>query len=347
MGESKRALIATFNRSRNFGAMLQSYALQQKLQELGVASEHLDRYVPQAARHFSLKQWLKDLRNRRANLLFQSFQDDYLHYTEKKYRTSECDELKEEYTHFIAGSDQVWNCKNGIIPEFFLEFAGDENKRISYAASIGLSKLPEEHKERFKEAVEKFQRISVREKTGAELVRAIIGKNVETVLDPVFLLPVRTWERILVPPKDSGYIFVYGFDVSDRMKEYIKELRNRTKKRVISVYRLKGMPVNRVVGPQIGPLEFLGYVHNADYIVTSSFHCTAFSLIFQKKMIVDHHGTTGSRTKDLLVSVQYPETPPLNKLDQWISEKVDYQTIQVLLDQQIEKSAAFLKEAIT
>lgn len=345
----KKVLISTFNRAYNFGALLQSYALQKKLFDMNVDAQHLDYEYNSIDGCFpwgGVKQTIKKLRDYKKTKLFNGFQRKYLCYTEKHYTISELKNLNEDFDYFIVGSDQVWNCRNGLNPIFYFEFVDKEKKKISYAASIGISEIPEEYKSEFKQLVERFDYISVREKTAKELLDRMIDKDICQVLDPVFLLSTESWKKIMKVPKCDEYIFVYGFDISETMKSYINELRNRERKKVISVYSIPGLKVDHVVNLKTGPQEFLGYVYNASYIVTSSFHCAAFSIIFNKKMIVDHHGLTGTRTRDLLELFQYPPAPQLDELVSWINYEIDYDSINKKIDELRESSLKFLEEAI-
>lgn len=341
----KKVLISTFNRAYNFGALLQSYALQQKLIDMNVDVKHLDLQI-NVNKSRSIRQVLKRFRDFKKNRLFEGFQRKYLCYTEKQYGIAELDSLNNDFDYFIVGSDQVWNCSNGLNPIFCLKFVNEGKRKISYAASIGVSEIPEEYKSKFIELIERFDYISVREKTAVKLLNEIVSKKIQLVLDPVFLLPVESWEKMIKVPRQSGYIFVYGFDISDRMKSYINELRNQEGKKVISVYNIPGLKVDHVIHLTTGPKEFLGYITKASYIVTSSFHCAAFSIIFNKKMIVDHHGLTGTRTRDLLDLLQYPPAPSIDELSNWIKHPIDYDAINKNIEILRESSLKFLEEAI-
>lgn len=340
----RKVLITTFNRARNYGALLQSFALQEYIKKQSIAVKHLDRMKTEGS--FSIKLFLKNILEYRANKRFKSFQNQYITYTTRKYSYNELYALNKEYTHFISGSDQVWNCKHGMVPEFFLSFVSGNNVRISYAASIGLSNIPEEYKVDFINAVDKFSYISCREKTSAEIVQNLIGRQVEFVLDPVFLLSSREWEGIMKKPKIKNYIFVYGFDISEKMKTYILELKRITGLPIVSVFNISGLKVDKILYQNIGPVEFLGYIYGASYVVSSSFHCVAFSLIFEKRLLVFHHKITGVRTRDLLELVSYPKLVSLEQLNEWVKSDFCYDSVREKLAIYISSSKTYIKEAL-
>ena len=131
-----------------------------------------------------------------------SFRNDYLKLTEKCNTTDELERLNEQYDAFITGSDQVWNVGHGVNRDFYLQFVRPDKRRISYAASFGVSDIPDMHKADTIEGLSNISYISVREKTGKELIKKITRQDSAVVLDPVFLISPNHWEAIMASPKN-------------------------------------------------------------------------------------------------------------------------------------------------
>lgn len=300
--------IATMSRDISYGANLQAYSLQKKIKE--ICECECDHIAREAQKH-SVFVKIRNPRNILTNLnrlvhysnhsrkmnLFEQFQQR-MSFTQKIYNDANAAELNELYDVFITGSDQVWNCENGMNNILFLRFASDEKKRIAYAASIGLYDIPNQYVDGFTEAVMKFDYISVREKRAKEIVFNLTGKECIDILDPVFLYSKEEWIRELTPRIiPNKYIYVYATQVTDEMLDAVKRCQQKTGYEVISVHKLLNYKTVEFVS---GPLEFLNYIYNAEYVITSSFHCVAFSMIFGKRLTVIPHKSTGERVINVL-----------------------------------------------
>ena len=167
--------IITCHRAFNYGAVLQTYALQKFLKNHGYEVEVID-YTPQYIRKSYNKSILKRiirplLRSydfKKSNQVFGSFLNQEVNLTEKRYYSyEELEENPPDCDAYIAGSDQIWNCniENGKDDAFFLKFVPNNKIKISYAASISMDEIPQNQKNRFKENLKDFNHISVREQT--------------------------------------------------------------------------------------------------------------------------------------------------------------------------------------
>ena len=317
--------ILTFVHAYNYGAELQCFALQRKLRNLGYNVEVLDVYrpidpeyhhMPTDKRfiplyHFDEKNDIKARRNRKLSTLLRflispfttvvekrrskSFKEFHILHTalsaRKYYNYSElydCQNLG--YTHFIVGSDQVWNYSNGIPTEpYFLTFARDAVK-VSYAASIGHSDIPQTVAEKYKEWLKDFKGISLRESQGVKLIKEITGRqDVVHVLDPVFLLSKEEWMNYFPSTNvEEQYIAVYLLSVShyaigiaQELAEYFKCKIKIITTKTYSQYRGKNIEI--IKGES--PAAFVSLFANAKFIVTNSFHGTAFAINFNKPFI--------------------------------------------------------------
>lgn len=367
----------------NYGASLQSYALQHNLESMGNEVEiidfnpwfHCDRYNPfwmpknAIGRAASIIKVLPFLRfiwypfkayrggmfktwGRKA--AFDTFEKEYYHLTATKYGSS--DELKQnppQADAYVAGSDQIWNTfsENGKEPGYYLDFGDDKTKRISYAASLATSSIKEECKNFVKEELSHFDAISVREKTGFKLLENLGIKDVSVVLDPVFLLDKGEWRKLskkgnLYGLRPGSYILVYDFLGNDEsMASFVKKYAKDKSLKIVSVNDFSERNYVDMNINNAGPLEFLALIDNADCVVASSFHATAFSVIFEKEFYTfSLKGfNNSSRMYDLLSTIGLEIR--MNPKD--ISDKsVEWRNVGERLKTQILKSKEFLAKSL-
>ncbi|WP_026765895.1 polysaccharide pyruvyl transferase family protein [Selenomonas ruminantium] len=302
----------TFHRARNYGAILQCYALQKALEKLDYESEVLDYDCRAVSAGYDLvlmnstvdfiKSILRLPMTYIKNKKFKRFSERYINISRPLLK-SELVNVAEEYDAVITGSDQVWNYRlSDSDSAYFLDFIPDKNKRLSYGASFGIKNIPKEKEYFYRKNLAGMGKILVREKTGEMLVKKISGCDACSVLDPVFLLSVSDWKKIMPLNKKRGYIFVYMPG-----EHTLKVAQNLASKKNLQIvhcaYDKSFLNPQRNIGDirlSLGPDEFLSLINGADYVVTGSFHATAFSLILQKKFFVEIPQNVGSRIIDLL-----------------------------------------------
>ncbi len=288
--------ILTFSQSYNYGALLQSYALQKTLCRLG--HEALLIRIGEPPKPKTLKYKLKNLLEYKRQKAYCEFLHNHLTFYETIITPENAYILNSDFDGFISGSDQVWNMKNGIDPIFFQKFANKNKLKMSYSASIGLNEIPEKYRDESICLINDFDYVSLREISALRMLQQYTDRKLYCHADPVFLLNKSEWDNLcenLIEQKN--YIFVYGTQMSETLKHFAENLHQKTGLPLISVFPLKNA---KVVGGAIGCKEFVSYIKNADYVITSSFHCTAFSMIYQKRVFVIPHSETFSRTEDLL-----------------------------------------------
>ena len=193
-----------------------------------------------------------------------------------------------KYDAVIAGSDQIWN------PDltqkdmaYLLDFVPEDTVKISYAASFGTDRLDEKRAALYKKYLDSFDKLSVREQQGAYIIRKLCGKAAEHTADPTFLLQKEDWERFMTAPPYQDYILLYMIKYSDRLFRTAQELAGKTGKQLVfisdSMKRKKGVRYVRYAAPE----EWTGLLYHAACVVTNPFHGTAFSIHFNKRMIVE------------------------------------------------------------
>lgn len=309
--------VITFHSANNYGAVLQTWALQKVLKELGakpgVINYHPDiidgLYDPMKLKKGITRDLLKlkvYIRNRKSLIRYKKFKS----FIRTKlnligdYRTyKDLVEARLNLDAYIVGSDQVWNPTHigGFDPAYYLEFAEQGSRRISYAASLGTDYIAAKYKNKMEKALKGFTAISVRERSVQAAVSELADKPVEVVLDPTLLLNVEDYDEIKIKSKyKKPYILVYSIEKNAQLIEFANK---------ISVSL--GMPIlqRRPSGGLINQMEpfytsdageFLGYIESAEYVITNSFHGTVFSVLYGKPFVSMLHTDTGKRTEDLL-----------------------------------------------
>ena len=208
--------------------------------------------------------------------------------------------LNDQFDLFFVGSDQVWNyrIRNLRLDDFFLTFA-DDKKKCSISASFGTDELADSEEERYRSSLSEFAHISVREKTGAKIIRNLIGREVPVLVDPVMMLSPDEWMRVEKKPRvdiSKPYVLKYYLGKDE------KSIDTWASENGYIVYDL--MDKNNRKLYSAGPGEFLSLVRNASLVCSDSFHCIAFSILFSRPFIVyERQGTENymaSRLETLL-----------------------------------------------
>lgn len=303
----KKIGIVTFHRALNYGAVLQGYALQRTITSLGAKCDIVDYICPRITHDYKpfrvekkgfLKSFAKScvMCRRRAKRrdAFQSFFNNCIVKSKKQYTPENISQAKNDYDLFISGSDQVWSAHCvGFDPAYFLTFA-DSRQKYSYAASFANTQLPDYRIEEYKKRLADFQQYSVREESGVKLVKDLTGKDAYTHLDPSLLLSADEWSEIAVRKLQQPYILIYTANPPISLVEFAKKL---SEEKNMPIYYINDAPhpvkngINYIVAPSVE--EFVGYFKYASYVVTNSFHGTAFSTIFNKSMFVELKNKSG------------------------------------------------------
>lgn len=323
--EKNKIGILTFHCADNFGAMLQAFGLKNYLRNMGAAADII-RYEPffMTGRHwlfpympagsvrrrvrYALDGGISNLRSvrayfkRRANM--KRFRMENLAGNSQRKLVFPRQLGKLHYSCYIVGSDQIWNpdITFGLREEYFGVFGNDKKeKAVAYAASLGKGFLPAEYDKSFAALVNNLSAVTVREKDAIPYVKRFFAGPVTAVLDPVFLLGKAEWEKIESVPHREGYVLLYSTELNKEMAEYAKVLAKRKKTDVVELRAGHGSADESFITDYTaGPAEFLGYIHNAGYVVTNSFHGIAFSIIYRRKFMAFLHQSLGVRIQNIL-----------------------------------------------
>ena len=206
------------------------------------------------------------------------------------------------------------------------------------------------NKETFKEKLKIIDSLSVREEKIAEELGKILNQKIPITLDPALLLPRKDWEKytreVNISKVNEKYILVYQIGKSKKFADIVDAFSDKSGYKVIHFER-RASYKNKLFGAyDIGPFEFVNYIKNAEYVITTSFHATVFSILFNKKLWCVPLGGAGVRITDLLSKLHMKnrvinDVNDINKID--YSETIDYDSVQKLLEEERQKSINWLK----
>lgn len=337
----KKIGIVTLPGNFNYGNRLQNYALQQVLVSLNNNVQNIVLPTKKRRRQVTLKLIISNIltrlstENRQYHKMMEKkipiltpFTDKYLKSQEFKFSNIS------SFDAFFVGSDQVWNPDYiGNDSRYFLDFVPRE-KRFSYAASFGLSKIPDQFRRSYRQSLEEMNKISVRETQGLDIINSISNVSATLVADPTLLLTQNQWDQLANNSgfiSDQEYILVYilGDFVQENNDKIIKYAKNKNAK-IITIMGDRYNPDYWIPNP----LEFLAAIRGALAVFTDSFHCTVFSIIFKIPFIVFDRSDTQmvSRIDTLLSCFNFEDNKfsPKTNIDKVLSEMVVSETTQIL-----------------
>lgn len=372
---NKKIGILTFHNAYNYGAFLQTYALQAALEEVDCDVEIINyqnrKFLKNYVYAYNFKKAVSNVD--RLKVVYRYLRNQYtfkmlctksnkfekticekLNITKKIYSASEINE--HIYDFLIAGSDQVWNFH--IIEEdyiYLLDFVKDSSKKLSYAASFGRTEFSDYHYQIMKKYLQDFNKITVREKTGKKLLEEKCDINSEEVLDPTLLLRKNSWiqftnnqKRIL---KDK-YILIYLVGPYTYLYDVAVDYAKKNNLTVIALgdiqksYVYKKVKINTMIDAD--PIEFINYFLNAEVVFTTSYHGTIFSINFNKEFYFElskEKTNNNSRIVDIVEKFEiYNHEITSNKLN---VNTIDWCKIEKKIEDERMKSLQKLYEMIT
>lgn len=368
--------IITYHHYYNYGTMLQAYALQKKVCELGYAAELIDFkqdnslsmvekiqlrirrlpvYIKETDKYRTLakaKQYFALRTNK-----FEEFYQRELVVGEHKYTNTE-QLMKEppQYDAFLVGSDQTWNPYVANAPEaFYLPFVEDNNKKGSYGPSLAVTVLSEEQKKLYRERLQTFAYLSCREEAGSQLLEEITGKEVTTVLDPTLLLTKEEWLKFVTEEEiKREYILTYFLGDKKEHRKFVEQLSENTGLKVVSIpFSYLDIKNPRTDKRWVGPESFISLIKNAAIVCTDSFHGTMFSINLNSnfysfcKMDDSNVGSQNSRLYSALDIFGLSERliKDCDNVPTKI-EPIDYKQVNEILYQKRSESMKYLEEML-
>lgn len=362
--------IITISEHNNYGNRLQNYALQKFLLNYAENVDTIwwckDNYI--LNKKFNIKTAVKYLLNYKETRLYvdnkyikdcireyniKKFSDKYISI---KYDYTINKDLNNKYDFFIVGSDQVWNTNFWMgwdslvntINAVFLKFLSKE-KRVAYAASIAIPEIPKDKEKIFKDGLNEMKAISVREKTGADLVKNLTGREVPVVVDPTILLSKEEWQKIeMVPEWYNGekYILTYFLGNPSPI------IKNIAKKNNWKIYNLMDKNDFDLYTSRVE--EFVYLIDHAQLVATDSFHACVFSILMNTPFLVVNRQQKGvadmtSRIDTLMELFGYQGRYIINGECNLSEDEIlymDFSNVKAIQEREIERSTAYLKTAL-
>lgn len=318
----KKVAVVTLHYIRNYGSLLQTYATQKKFELMGYSAEIVDYVRPNAEDNNLIKAGmqrkgqngnavkkmiytcLKKIETSKRKKVCDNFLTQYIHLTRKYADYADLKNNPPSADIYVTGSDQTWNSEynGGVLPAYYLDFAPEGKKRIGYSISIGMDQFPNNEIKETTEYVKKYTAISVREESAKKLIEGLGIRNVQHILDPTLVLNKEEWSNMIAHRMiQDKYIIIYRLNDNPEMEQFAQDLAKKTGCKIVrmsyylSHYRNKG---KMIYCPTVQ--EFLSLINYADYVVTDSFHCTAFSLNFHKEFFVFYPGKYNTRLQSVL-----------------------------------------------
>lgn len=345
----------------NYGGLLQNWALQQVLKNMGHEPITIDAYQRYAPFHFAFN-WTRALLKRltgkkiklpkrykgslRSELLGQ-FVEQHINKTEVMWHYKR--DVVDQYgmKALVVGSDQVWRAEynRDHLEDMFLCFAeGLPLKRVAYAASFGVDEwdFTPEQTEACASLAQQMDAVSVRESSGVDLCREHLGVKAQCVLDPTLLLDAEGYRDIIDDNWDGGepYLAVYCLDITPEKESFFNRL--ASERGLVVRYFAAGWKAKLTVE------QWLAMLSKASMVVTDSFHGTIFSILFGRDFYtMGNPGRGNTRFTNLL--------RPLGLENRFLdasslvlpyNEEIDWPTVRSLLAKLRESSITFLTQAL-
>lgn len=372
----KIGIITHYYNSKNYGGVLQAYALCAFLRKEGYDAEQiqfdkeygkgLKRRIGNVCRAvLSIPQRIKytgiyrKLSQKEKN--FFEFRDEWIPHSKTVYTQRTLKKLAGEYDLFITGSDQVWH-PNAVCDAYLLDFGMDGIHKMSYAASISKDSLTEQEQIRYQKALADYRAISVREKNAVGLLQSFIAMPIKWVVDPVFLLCKEEWQSVIDDDQKTDFPYVACYFLGDDkdIRKLAKEYAENRGFRLVTIPFLSGEVQQADIGfgeePRIdvAPMEFVKIIKNAEVVFTDSFHAMAFSLIFERQFFVFERNIKSSMSSRIESLAEMFDTPDhfcndsKKRTIEYIvqADSIDYTKPFPMFETMRSDSIAFLNENI-
>ena len=350
----KKACIATFCEWSSYGSIMQAIGLKRTLEKLNCESFIIKdnprpSYKNKSFFPGSIKRMLKwalSIPYQKSNLEIYKKGMDFIDknldikYFDNYTKLKQCSPTADIY---IAGSDQIWHpalCKE----IFFLDFVPENKKRISYAASMGITDIPTQNKEKFRKLVSRLDAYSVRENSMVNIIQDMTDSRPQVHIDPAFLIAAEEWRSLEVKYNIcEPYILVYALYWDKSFNAELKELHKKTGYKIVSLQSaFRPIYSNQIVS-NAGPGEFLWLVDHAQAVITSSFHGTVFSLIFNKRVSAIINPDSRTRISDLFDMLNIKTGVPSKLFDEF---NINYSYVNEKIVELKEKSITYLRGEI-
>lgn len=357
--------IITLHYINHYGSLLQTYATCKMFAKMGHNAEIIDYIRPNAEEKIQLRMALnakgfkklslkgiafvlsKKIENKKRKEFSNAFLSKYVPMTR---RYMDYEDLKKNppiADIYVTGSDQTWNSEynGGVLPAYYLDFVPGDKKRIGYSVSIGMPKIPEKEYNQTKKYIEKYAAISVRENSAKEIIQNMGYNNVMQILDPTLILNREDWLPLVANRMvDEPYIVIYKLNSIPEIESFAENLAQKTGFKIVRMsyylnhYKYKG---KMIYSPTVE--EFLSLIYHAEYVLTDSFHCLAFSLNFGKEFYAFYPNKYSTRLKSLMELTGTTDRVVENP-EKFVNTKIDYSYVNDILERERKKAIKFIAD---
>ena len=384
----KKIAIVSCYYVKNYGSMLQAYAVQKMLDNMNIENENLVYIKSKSPKQLSsyAKRLLFDANIRKTKLKnlkkklyskthkeydvnfsirskkFEEFKTKYFKLSKPYYGYKNLKMSSNDYDAFLLGSDQLWHPMNLENHYFTMEFIDNNKPKITYAPSFGVSEIPKNQIKKTKAYLKRIEHISIREESGKKIIKELIGRDVPIVLDPSFMLDLKEWDAIQ-PEKNvytnNKYIFCYFLGDNQEHRDTVNQIKKLTGYDIVTLPHIDEIAKSdKNFGDaklyDVGPAEFINLIKNAEIVFTDSFHCTAFSIMYQKKFFTfnrfksNSKGSTNTRLKSILSLLGLEQRLITNYNDciKLYDEEINFMATNITLKKLRTKSLDYLKKAL-
>lgn len=359
--------VITWFHYENYGTILQATALQEYLRSIHTEPALIEiPFYSIDSRHMKVSLSERVINHIFNILISKRFRSDIanksLKFHDAIYTKYEVQQIEDtfsktcnEFDLLICGSDQIWS-PYWYNDFYFANFPDIKTPKISYAPSIGVKEIPPYLQGTYYNSLKSFYKLSVREENARKKIESITGLPCQTVMDPVFLLDRRKWLKIIGNGQNTqeDYILCYMLDDNSNHWKAIHEFASIHQMKLVIIpmksrsYFEKGEHCY-----DAGPNDFLQLITNAKYVLTDSFHASAFSIILQKQFYVFERtakidiNSQNTRIYNLLeIGDLNDRMQKFNSKHIIESKSIDYQKVSIRIDPFIQASKKFLNDAI-
>lgn len=324
-----------------YGAVMQTYATCQILKELGHKVTVIN-IIPKGSwkKYLDVKSWAFIL----LDYQFYKFKHRYFtSMTSKMHNIKKTLLPKADYT--VVGSDQVWNrnITGYLAKEFYLNFLDDSDIRFSLASSFGTYKWEEETSftRSVGDLLKKFRFISTREDSGVRICRDIFNLNAVQLIDPT--LAYLNYSDLVTTHKEKKQIYVFLYHYTEKAKEVLDLLEKK-----LSIPIARSSIISKII--HSSPQDWLNNICNSNFIVTDSFHCLAFCILFKKQFaVICGNKSQFTRIDSLLTLLNLKnriiETNEVEKIPDLCCSKINYISVFKILEQEANRYREFINNA--
>ena len=376
MGKKKKVGIVTILDVANFGSMLQAYALATVIKRMGFDVEFVNYWRSDYTTSHKVQTFLKDssLGNILKRVIFaflalsfyssirwhvRSFVTRKLAFTRSYHSIDELLKYPPVFDFAVSGSDQIWNSvyNNGVDRAFYLDFV--DCPRIAYAASSGMEEFPQKELDEIKSLISRYRAVSVRESQTCNYLHSLGFSDVQHVLDPSLLLDANEWRKVAgceehKSTKKEKYLLVYSVErfnndfIFSQAKRIAQELKLKMYV-VCTTYPVKAKDYGfDKIYAMASVKKFLQLMVDADFVVASSFHGTAFALNFNREFVTISANKYNIRMESLVKQFGIAHRI-VTTSEKSVSEllPIDYKSINLKLNIERSKSREFLQRALS